>query len=92
MSQSTARISRNTIATRITIFSKPGCHLCDRAKEVVEHCRTRAKFTLDVVDISQDPALLGRYERNIPVILLDGVEVARHFVRERNLLELLGNH
>ena len=92
MSPSTARTSRSTIATRITIFSKPGCHLCDRAKEVVERCRARAKFTLDVVDISQDPTLLERYGQDIPVILLDGVEIARHFVRERNLLELLGNH
>ncbi len=52
----------------------------------------RVEFTLEIVDISQDPALLERYGQDIPVILLDGVEIARHFVRERNLLELLDNH
>lgn len=77
---------------RITIYSKPGCHLCDRAKELIERCRVRVEFTLEIVDISQDPALLERYGQDIPVILLDGVEIARHFVRERNLLELLDNH
>jgi len=73
----------------ITIYSKPGCHLCDRAKEVIERCRAKAEFALEVVDISQDPELLQRYRDDIPVILLDGNEIARHFVRERKVLELL---
>jgi len=73
----------------ITIYSKPDCHLCDRAKEVIDRCRARAEFTVKVVDISQNPELLERYRHEIPVILLDGNEIARHFVRERKLLELL---
>jgi glutaredoxin len=73
----------------ITIYSKPDCHLCDRAKEVVERCRKTVDFTLEVIDISQHPDLFERYRNDIPVILLDGKEVARHFVRERKLLELL---
>ena len=74
---------------RITIYSKPGCHLCDRAKEVIERCRAKVEFAIEVVDISQNPELLQRYRDDIPVILLDGKEIARHFVRERKLLELL---
>ena len=73
----------------ITIYSKPDCHLCDRAKEVIERCRNKADFTVEVLDISQDPELFERYRNDIPVILLDGKEIARHFVRERKLLELL---
>jgi glutaredoxin len=73
----------------ITIYSKPGCHLCDRAKEVVERCRQQVDFAIEVVDILQHPELLQRYHDDIPVILLDGKEIARHFVRERKLLELL---
>jgi glutaredoxin len=73
----------------ITIYSKPGCHLCDRAKEVIERCRVKAEFAIEVVDISQNPELLQRYRDDIPVILLDGNEIARIFVRERKLLELL---
>jgi hypothetical protein len=63
--------------------------LCDRAKEVIERCKGKVAFTLEVVDISQNPELLARYRHDIPVILLDGKEIARHFVRERKLLELL---
>lgn len=73
----------------ITIYSKPGCHLCDRAKEVIDRCRQHVDFALEIVDISQNPELLQRYHDDIPVILLDGNEIARHFVRERKLLELL---
>ena len=73
----------------ITIYSKPDCHLCDRAKEVVERCRSKADFTVEVIDISQDPELFERYRNDIPLIFLDGKEIARHFVRERQLLKLL---
>jgi glutaredoxin len=74
---------------RITIYSRPDCHLCELAKEVVDRCRTKVEFAIEVVDISQNPELLHRYRDDIPVILLDGNEIARHFVRERKLLELL---
>ena len=74
---------------QVTIYSKPDCHLCDRAKEVVERCKEKVDFTLEAIDISQDAELLARYRQDIPVILLDGKEIARHFVRERQLLELL---
>ena len=73
----------------ITIYSKPGCHLCDLAKDVIERCRQKVDFAVETIDISQNPELLERYRYDIPVILLDGTEIARHFVRERKLLELL---
>jgi len=73
----------------ITIYSKPDCHLCDLAKDVIGRCRKKADFTLEVIDISQNPELFERFRNDIPVILLDGKEIARHFVRERKLLELL---
>jgi glutaredoxin len=74
---------------QVTIYSKPDCHLCERAKEVIARCRQKTGFALVEVDISQSAELLGRYSHDIPVILLDGREIARHFVRERKLLELL---
>jgi glutaredoxin len=74
---------------RIVLYSKPGCHLCERAKEVISRCQKQASFILEEVDISQNPELFERYGNDIPVVLLDGQEVARHVVRERKLLELL---
>jgi hypothetical protein len=49
----------------------------------------RCRVAYEVVDISGKADLEARYGHDIPVILLDGVEIARHFVRERKLLELL---
>jgi hypothetical protein len=63
--------------------------LCDLAKDVVERCRKKVDFALEVVDISQNPEPFEQYRNDITVILLDGKEIARHFVRERKLLELL---
>ena len=76
----------------VTIYSKPDCHLCERVKEVIERCRSKAEFEVAVVDVSQDAELVARYGQDIPVILLDGKEIARHFLRERKLLELLSQH
>jgi glutaredoxin len=77
------------MSRKVTIYTKPDCHLCDLAKEVIERCRQKMVFTIEVIDISQNPELLERYRNDIPVILLDGNEIARHVVRERQLLELL---
>jgi glutaredoxin len=73
----------------ITIYSKPDCHLCELAKEVIARCHQKVDFAVEIIDVSQNPELLERYRHDIPVILLDGNEIARHFVRERKLLELL---
>lgn len=73
----------------ITLYSQPECHLCDRAKDVLARARRQVDFALEIRDISQEAELLTRYGHDIPVILLDGVEIARHFVREQQVLELL---
>lgn len=59
---------------------------------MLARCRLKIHFDLEEVDISQTPELLQRYGNDIPVILLDGEEIARHVVRERKLLELLSQH
>ncbi len=65
------------------------CDLCERAKEVLVRCQGKLIFALQEVDISQNAELFSRYRHDIPIILLDGQEIARHFVQERKLLELL---
>ena len=59
----------------VTLYSRPGCHLCDEAREVLETLRVQAPFTLDEVDITRDDALHARYLERIPVIALDGEEL-----------------
>jgi glutaredoxin len=68
----------------VMIYTRPGCHLCARARGVIARCQQKVNFTIEEVDISQNPELFVRYRNDIPVILLDGKEVARHVVSPRS--------
>jgi glutaredoxin len=60
--------------TRLTLYGKPGCHLCDEARAVVADVRGRHPFELEEVDITRDPALEALYRERIPVVAIDGQE------------------
>ena len=78
-----------TAAPRLTLYSKPGCHLCDDMKHVIEAVAARVPLTLDIVDISTDRTLADRYGLEIPVLLIEGKKAAKHRVTERELEEKL---
>jgi glutaredoxin len=59
----------------VTLYGKPGCHLCDDAREVVERVRAEHPFELREVDVSLDPGLHREYGERIPVLELDGEEL-----------------
>jgi hypothetical protein len=62
----------------ITLYTKEGCHLCELALAVIEDVRRRHPFDLTLIDILDDPAAYDHYKHDIPVVLLDGGEIARH--------------
>jgi hypothetical protein len=64
---------------RLTLVGKPGCHLCDDAREVVQAVMSEITATdasrrieLDELSILDDEALRARYAEEIPVLLVDG--------------------
>jgi glutaredoxin len=65
----------------LVLYTRPGCHLCDDAREVLR--RVGAPFA--EVDIEHDDALHARLLERIPVVTLDGEELFEHFVDERTL-------
>ncbi|HJN45605.1 MAG: NrdH-redoxin [Acidobacteria bacterium] len=69
----------------LTLYTRPGCHLCDDLKTTLLRIRPQQAFELSEVDISREPALKRRYGRAIPVLLIDGVEAARHRIAETDL-------
>jgi glutaredoxin len=73
----------------ITLYGKPGCHLCDEAREAVERVRARHPFELREVDITLDPMLHRRYGERIPVLELEGEELFEFFVDADALRERL---
>ncbi len=76
--------------TVVTLYGKPGCHLCDDAREVVVAVRSRRSFELQEVDVSLDPALHREYGERIPVIAVDGEELFQYRVEAGALLRALG--
>ena len=72
--------------TRLKLFTKPGCHLCDVAKEAMDRVCAATGESWEEVDITTDPALLEEYAIRIPVIMLDGKEHGYWRVEEDRLL------
>jgi glutaredoxin len=70
---------------RVTLYGRPGCHLCDDARE---HLR-RLELEFSEVDITSDDDLHARYLERIPVVAVDGVELSDFFVDESKLLDRL---
>ena len=73
----------------VTLYARPGCHLCDEARAELEALRADAAFELEEIDIEGDPALHARYLERIPVIALDGEELFDFFVDAPELLRKL---
>ncbi len=67
---------------KVEIYSRPGCHLCDDAKDVIERVRSRVPFELSIIDIETDPALEQLYGAEIPVILINGNKAFKYRVDE----------
>ena len=77
----------------VTLYGRPGCHLCDDARAALERVRATHPFVLEAIDIEGDDALLKRHLERIPVVALDGEEIFAFFVDEATLrAQLAGPH
>ena len=70
-------MSASVTGVTVRIYTKPRCSLCAKARRVLEELRTRVDFVLEVVDIRDDRDTWERYRHAVPVITLDGEEIAR---------------
>ena len=76
--------------TRVVIYGKPECHLCDDARAVLERVRADLPFQLEERDITRDDELHRRYLERIPVVEVEGREAFELFVDEAELRRVLG--
>ena len=74
------------MASRVVVYTSPGCHLCGPALDVVRLVRGD---DFDVVDISADPELERLFRTRIPVVTVDGIERFQYHVDEEELRQLL---
>ncbi|HSL15431.1 MAG TPA: glutaredoxin family protein [Actinomycetota bacterium] len=60
----------------VRLYSRPGCHLCDEARALILAERDRTAFVFEEVDVSTGEDLEREYGTRIPVVEVDGAEVA----------------
>jgi len=75
----------------VTLYTRPGCHLCDDARAALRRLRARHAFEIHEVDIETDDALHAAYLERIPVICLDGEHVSDYFLDEPTLTARLNS-
>ena len=73
----------------VTLYGRPGCHLCDDARAVLERVRATHPFRLQEIDIETDDELFKRYLERIPVVAVDGEERFELFVEDEALRRTL---
>jgi glutaredoxin len=69
-----------TAVPTLTLYGKPGCHLCEGALSVVRGVAAREGVEVVEVDVTLDPVLERRYGERIPVLALGGEELFEYFV------------
>ena len=67
-------------ASDVTLYTRPGCHLCEKAKADILPLLRRAGASLREVNIDADPVLRDRYNLDVPVIFLGARKVAKYRV------------
>ena len=77
--------------TVLTLVGKPGCHLCEEMRAVVLGVLQGTALELLELNVEEHPDLEARYVFEIPVLLLEGQEIARYRTTEAELRGRLGD-
>jgi glutaredoxin len=64
----------------ITVYTRPGCHLCEQAKAAIAPLLREFQATLREINVDADPVLQERYGSDVPVIFVGERKVAKHRV------------
>ena len=69
----------------VTLYSRPGCHLCEAAKAAIHPLLAEFGATLHEINIDGDPVLTERYGWDIPVLFLGARKAAKHRINVKQL-------
>lgn len=67
------RLFRRQPVRYVTLYGKPGCHLCEDARALLQRLGRRYPLHITEVDITTDPALFRKYDIVIPVLTIGAV-------------------
>jgi len=78
-------------SARVVLLGKPGCHLCDDARRVVERVASELGESYVERDVTADPVAMREHGESIPVVFVDGVVIDFWRVSETRLRAALGH-
>lgn len=82
------------MSPRFTLYSRSYCHLCEDMRAALQTFMARQglAYSVDVVDVDADPALVARYDELVPVLVAEpaGTELCHYFLDEAALRRHLG--
>jgi glutaredoxin len=73
----------------LTVYTAPGCHLCEDALAALGRLQAELDFVVDERDITSDESLHRAYFERIPVVVFDGEELCEYVVHEKLVRERL---
>ena len=72
-------------ALDVTLYSRPGCHLCEAAKAAIDPLLAEFGAALHEISIDGDAVLTERYGWDIPVLFIGSRKAAKHRINVRQL-------
>jgi hypothetical protein len=78
--------------TEVTLYSKPGCHLCEPVEATIQQVAAERAFTFVKKNILDDPGDFELYKHAIPVVTVNGKEIARYRLTRGQLRRALDAH
>lgn len=76
-------------ALNVVLYTREGCHLCEEAERMLARIGKRLPLKLHLIDIDSDDYLQRLYMVEIPVVTVDGTEIARAPISEGKLEDAL---
>lgn len=76
------------VPVEVRFYTRPGCHLCDRARDVVGKVLGRYPLPLRILNVEDDPTLEARYGEDLPVVEVaspEGTRTFRHHLSQDEL-------
>lgn len=75
---------------QLTLYSRVDCHLCEDMLDTLQAFSKDLEFSVDVVDIDQEPSLRLRYDTRVPVLAVGEQEICHYFLDKVALCKALG--
>jgi glutaredoxin len=79
----------DTTTRQITLYTRPGCHLCEDAADLLERLAARLPLEIVEVNILADVSLYERYKHSIPVVVIGGGPTLAAPIREADVIRWL---